>query len=54
MPPDRSVTVEVNEANTAARAVYEHWGFTTVGRKPTDGDGRPYPLLVMCRGPVTP
>ncbi|MES2056850.1 MAG: acetyltransferase [Pseudomonadota bacterium] len=49
MPKGVPLTVEVNEQNHAARAVYEHWGFRTIDRKPIDGEGRPYPLLVMRR-----
>ena len=49
LPPDEPLSVEVNEQNHAARAVYEHWGFRQIGRKDTDGQGRPYPLIVLSR-----
>lgn len=41
--------VDVNEQNEAARAFYESRGFAVVGRSPTDGGGRPFPLLHMKR-----
>lgn len=49
MPAGAALTVEVNEANEQARAVYERWGFRVIGRHETDPQGRPYPLLVMRR-----
>jgi putative acetyltransferase len=49
MPSGVALTVEVNEANEQARAVYERWGFRVIGRHETDPQGRPYPLLVMRR-----
>jgi putative acetyltransferase len=45
----RPTTVEVNEQNEAAVAFYQRMGFEETGRSPTDGDGRPYPLLHMRR-----
>jgi putative acetyltransferase len=39
------LTVEVNEQNTPALRFYEAMGFSVVGRSPTDGAGRPFPLL---------
>jgi putative acetyltransferase len=39
--------VEVNEQNPQAVAFYAHMGFAVIGRQETDGDGRPYPLLIM-------
>ena len=41
----RPATVDVNEQNEVATAFYRHLGFEKIGRSPTDGDGRPYPLL---------
>jgi putative acetyltransferase len=39
--------VDVNEQNEAALRFYEARGFAVFGRSPTDGDGRPFPLLHM-------
>lgn len=39
------LTVDVNEQNPAALRFYERMGFRVVGRSPTDGGGRPFPLL---------
>jgi putative acetyltransferase len=44
-----ALSVDVNEANTGAVAFYRRLGFEVVGRSPTDGEGRPYPLLQMSR-----
>jgi putative acetyltransferase len=44
-----SLTVDVNEQNSAAHAFYEALGFVVVGRSPLDDDGRPFPLLHMRR-----
>ncbi|MBD5647386.1 MAG: GNAT family N-acetyltransferase [Desulfovibrio sp.] len=41
------LTVEVNEANTAAHAFYRARGFVLTGRNPVDSEGRPYPLLLL-------
>ena len=41
------LTVEVNEANTAAHAFYRARGFVLTGRSPVDSAGRPYPLLLL-------
>jgi putative acetyltransferase len=41
--------VDVNEQNAGARAFYERLGFRVAGRSPSDGEGRPYPLLHMVR-----
>jgi putative acetyltransferase len=41
--------VDVNEQNPGARAFYERLGFRVAARSPTDGEGRPYPLLHMVR-----
>jgi putative acetyltransferase len=43
------LTVEVNEQNVAAVRFYETNGFATIGRSPTDGAGRPFPILRMQR-----
>jgi ribosomal protein S18 acetylase RimI-like enzyme len=37
--------VEVYEANTGARAFYARLGFRETGRRETDDQGRPWPLL---------
>jgi len=37
--------VDVNEQNLQAVGFYQHLGFRIVGRSPTDGQGRPFPLL---------
>ena len=37
--------LDVNEQNTQALDFYIHMGFKIVGRSPTDGEGKPYPLL---------
>lgn len=39
------LTTDVNEHNEQALGFYLHLGFTTTGRSPTDGSGRPYPLI---------
>ncbi|WP_426730595.1 acetyltransferase [Myxococcus faecalis] len=39
------LTVDVNEQNPGAVGFYLHCGFVQTGRSPTDGEGRPYPLL---------
>ncbi len=39
--------VDVNEQNPQAIGFYKHLGFRTVGRSPTDGQGKPFPLLHM-------
>jgi len=44
--PER-LTVEVNEQNAQAAGFYARMGFKTVGRKPLDHQGRPYPLLQL-------
>lgn len=41
--------VEVNEQNLGARAFYRRVGFVEIGRMALDGQGRPYPLIVMER-----
>lgn len=43
------LTLEVYEANAAAIAFYARRGFVVVGRKETDDQGRPLPLLTMRR-----
>ncbi|HEX5047525.1 MAG TPA: GNAT family N-acetyltransferase [Gammaproteobacteria bacterium] len=44
-----ALRVDVNEQNEAAVRFYEARGFAVVGRSPTDGAGRPFPLLHMQR-----
>ena len=39
--------VDVNEQNPEAVRFYEALGFEVCGRSPTDGGGRPFPLLHM-------
>jgi putative acetyltransferase len=41
--------VDVNGQNERARRFYEALGFNVIGRSPTDGAGRPFPLLHMRR-----
>jgi putative acetyltransferase len=43
------LSVEANEQATNAVAFYLSRGFRVVGRSPTDGDGRPYPLIHLER-----
>ena len=45
-----SLAVDVNEQNDDAVGFYASLGFSVVGRSPTDGGGRPFPLLHMIRG----
>jgi putative acetyltransferase len=40
---------DVNEQNDAALRFYQSLGFSVVGRSPTDGAGRPFPLLHLNR-----
>lgn len=42
-----ATTLDVNEQNPQAVGFYRHQGFEVVGRSPTDGMGRPFPLLHM-------
>lgn len=41
--------VEVYEANNAARLFYSRLGFTETGRRESDDNGRPFPLIWMHR-----
>lgn len=41
--------LDVNEQNPQAVGFYEHHGFVTLRRSPTDADGRPFPILHMAR-----
>ena len=41
------LSVEVNESNARACALYRARGFVVTGRSPVDGAGRPYPLLFL-------
>ena len=43
------VYTEVNEQNGQGVGFWKHLGFAVIGRKETDGQGRPYPLLRMRR-----
>jgi putative acetyltransferase len=43
------LAVDVNEQNETARQFYQTAGFSVVGRSPTDGGGRPFPILHMKR-----
>lgn len=49
--PGVEITLEVNEANTQARAFYAKLGFRETGRSDLDGTGRPYPLIHMAGVP---
>ncbi|ALN85182.1 acetyltransferase family protein [Lysobacter capsici] len=42
-----ALTVDVNEQNPRAHGFYRRYGFADVGRSPTDGQGRPFPLIHM-------
>lgn len=42
-----AMSVDVNEQNPQATALYQHYGFVQTGRSPLDGEGRPFPLLHM-------
>jgi len=44
-----TLTVEVYAANDAALAFYARLGFTPVGRREVDDEGRPLPLVQMRR-----
>lgn len=44
-----TLKVDVNEDNGAAVGFYQARGFKVVGRSPTDGAGRPFPILHMMR-----
>ena len=41
--------LDVNEQNDAALGFYQRLGFVVVRRSPTDGAGRPFPMLHMRR-----
>ena len=45
----RPTTVDVNEQNAPGLAFYLHLGFQVTGRSELDDEGRPYPLLHLCR-----
>lgn len=44
------LAVDVNEQNPGALGFYKSAGFEVVGRSPTDGQGRPFPLLHLRQG----
>ena len=44
-----ALAVDVNEQNESARRFYEALGFVLVDRSPTDGAGRPFPILHLKR-----
>lgn len=46
--------VDVNEQNPQALGFYQRIGFVVTGRSPTDGQGKPYPLLHMALQKVQP
>lgn len=48
------LTVDVNEQNVEALAFYRASGFSITGRSPTDGQGRPNPLVHMRESMATP
>ena len=43
------LSVDVNEQNGGALQFYEALGFSVIGRSPTDGAGRPFPIVHMRR-----
>lgn len=43
------ILVDVNEQNHDAVQFYEYLGFQRVGYSEKDPDGRPYPILHLCR-----
>ena len=45
------LAVDVNEQNDAALEFYKALGFVVTGRSPTDGAGRPFPIVHMKRTP---
>ena len=44
-----TLRVDVNEQNEAALTFYHRLGFVATGRSPTDGAGRPFPILHLLR-----
>ena len=44
------LTVDVNEQNAGARSFYRSYGFVETGRRGTDDEGRPYPIISMRLG----
>ncbi|MGJ3263669.1 MAG: GNAT family N-acetyltransferase [Salinarimonas sp.] len=46
-----ALDVEVYEENAGARAFYDRLGFVPTGRRATDDQGRPHPLVRMSRAP---
>jgi putative acetyltransferase len=47
------LAVDVNEQNEGALRFYQAQGFEVAGRSPTDGAGRPFPLLHLIRRSTT-
>ena len=39
--------IEANEQNSQGVAFYKKFGFKAIGRKELDGEGRPFPLLIL-------
>lgn len=42
-----ALDLDVNEQNPGAVGFYMKFGFVVIGRSETDGQGKPYPLLLM-------
>jgi len=47
MRGSENLTTVVNEQNVKATGFYRRLGFIAIGHSPTDGRGRPYPILHM-------
>lgn len=42
-----TLEIEANEQNDHAVGFYKNFGFKAVGRKELDGEGRPFPLVIL-------